>query len=77
MKKEIADAGNFERETSMCRKLNLQNGGKCNWGKCENCGVIPMLYKLYKGELLEDVVKIKEAKAAIFTDQNIVIPRQS
>ena len=26
----------------------------CGWGKCVDCGVIPLLYKLHKGQLLED-----------------------
>lgn len=68
LEEKITDAGDFERETLMCKKLNLENGGKCNWGKCEDCGVIPLLYKLYKGELLEDADKIKEVKTAIFEE---------
>lgn len=59
MEKEI-----FEKEIAMCRKLSKENSGKCNWGECEKCGVIPLLYKLGKGELYEskdDVEKIKKA----------------
>jgi len=44
----------FDREIGLCRKLSKENGGKCGWGKCSDCGVIPLLYKLNKGKLLED-----------------------
>lgn len=56
----------FEKEISMCKKLNKENKGKCNWGKCERCGVIPLLYKLGKGEVLENAKKLKAAKKSIF-----------
>jgi hypothetical protein len=63
MEKEI-----FEREIAMCRELSKKNGGKCKWGECEKCGVVPLLYKLGKGELYEnedDVKKIKMAEKII------------
>jgi len=59
MQKEI-----FEKELAMCQKLSKENGGKCNWGECAHCGVIPLLYKLGKGELYEkkdDIEKIRKA----------------
>ncbi len=59
MEKEI-----FEKEIAMCKKLSKENGGRCNWGECEKCGVIPLLYKLYKGEFYEnkdDIEKIKKS----------------
>lgn len=37
----------------MCRRLNKKHGGKCAWGECDKCGVIPLLYKLGKGEVYE------------------------
>lgn len=43
MEKEI-----FEKEIAMCQKLNKKHNGWCNWGECEKCGVIPLLYKLGK-----------------------------
>ena len=55
----------FEQEIAMCRKLSKENSGKCGWGVCETCGVVPLLYKLHKGELLEDPKKIKNAKKDI------------
>lgn len=60
MEKEI-----FEKETEMCRKLNQENKGKCNWGECEKCGVIPLLYKLCQGRLLENKKDIQKAKEEI------------
>ncbi|MDD3007037.1 MAG: hypothetical protein PHX30_05690 [Candidatus Pacebacteria bacterium] len=59
----------FDREVSMCKKLNRKNDGGCNWGKCQSCGVIPMLYKLHKSELLEKSEEIEEIKANIFLDK--------
>jgi hypothetical protein len=57
IKKEV-----FDREVALCRKLSKENGGKCGWGKCKDCGVIPLLYKLHKGQLLEDSTEIKKVK---------------
>ena len=37
----------------MCRKLYKKSKG-CKWGKCADCGVVPLLYKLYKGEVIEN-----------------------
>ena len=56
----------FEREVELCKKLNKENGGKCCWGTCDNCGVIPFLFKLYKGEIIDDEKEIKELKKDIF-----------
>ncbi len=55
----------FEKELAMCRKLYKKNGGKCNWGRCKNCGVIPLLYKLGKGKLYEDEKEVEELKRMI------------
>ena len=57
----------FEKEINMCRKLAKKNGRKCNWGECDKCGAIPLLYKLHKGELLEDKGKIEKIKNSITT----------
>lgn len=60
--KNIIDKETFDREIALCQKLTKENNSKCGWGKCVDCGVIPLLYKLHKGELLEDneAKKIKE-----------------
>lgn len=55
----------LKTEFSMCRKLYKENNGKCAWGRCESCGVIPLLYKLYKGELIEDTDEVKKVKDSI------------
>jgi hypothetical protein len=38
----------------------------CAWGKCDSCGVVPLLHKLYKGELLEREAEIEVAKNRVF-----------
>lgn len=52
----------FEKEIAMCRKLSKENGGKCNWGECEKCGAIPLLYKLGRGKLYENKDTIDRIK---------------
>jgi len=52
----------FEKELALCGKLSKKNNGKCNWGKCKDCGVVPLLYKLHKAELLEDTDEIAKIK---------------
>ena len=52
----------FNKEISTCKELFQKNKGKCAWGKCKDCGVIPLLYKLYKGQLLEKPAEIKKVK---------------
>lgn len=61
MEKEV-----FEKEVGVCKKLNKENNGKCSWGECKKCGVIPLLYKIYKGESLEKKEDIKKIKKEIF-----------
>lgn len=55
----------FEEEIAMCRKLWRKNGGKCNWGECEKCGVIPLLYKLFRGKIYEKEDDVKKLKRTI------------
>lgn len=52
----------FDKEIKLCQKLSKENNDKCNWGKCKDCGAIPLLYKLYKGKLLEERREIEEIK---------------
>ncbi|MBL7156310.1 MAG: hypothetical protein ISS87_01805 [Candidatus Pacebacteria bacterium] len=63
LKENIINKEVFEREIALCKKLYKQG---CGWGKCEECGVIPFLYKLHKGKLIEDPEKIKNIKKNIF-----------
>ena len=56
----------FNREISLCRELSKKNGGKCKWGECEKCGVVPLLHKLFLGEHYDDVEEIRALKGATF-----------
>lgn len=58
----IIDEETFNREIALCKKLSKQNNGGCCWGKCENCGVIPLLYKLHKGVIIDDQEELKKIK---------------
>ncbi|MFA5080066.1 MAG: hypothetical protein WC472_00370 [Candidatus Paceibacterota bacterium] len=60
----------FEKEILLCRGLSIKNGGKCNWGECEKCGVVPMLYKLGKGEIYEEKEDVKKLKETVLGDEN-------
>ncbi len=65
LQKNIIKKSVFKREIALCRKLAKKHKGKCGWGKCKDCGVIPLLYKLHKGQLLEDPKEISEVKTRI------------
>lgn len=43
LKKGLITKEVFDRETALCKNLFQGNAGKCSWGVCENCGVIPLL----------------------------------
>jgi len=62
LRKNIIKKEVFDREVALCKMLSKENKGKCGWGRCKDCGVIPLLYKLHKGQLLEDSVKITKTK---------------
>jgi len=62
LKKDIISKNIFNREVELCRTLSSENGGKCGWGKCKDCGVIPLLIKLQQGKLLEGNKEIKIAR---------------
>ncbi len=66
LKPESINREVFEKELELCKKLNKKNSGSCGWGKCNSCGVIPLLYKLYKGELIEDSKQIQDIKNNLF-----------
>lgn len=55
----------FNREIALCRQLSKKKKGKCGWGICKNCGVIPLLIKLHKGKLLEKPAEINKIKNKI------------
>ena len=67
LKKNIISKAVFDREIALCRILNKKGKGRgCNWGKCKNCGVIPLLYKLHKGVLIEDKKELGKIRKDIF-----------
>jgi len=70
LKKNIIKKDVYNREITLCKKLFKENRGKCNWGKCKNCGVILLLYKLHKGQLLEEPRSIKKFKNKILKQVN-------
>ncbi len=55
----------FDKEIAICKKDSIKNKGGCNWGRCKDCGVLLLLRKLYKGELVEDKDEIKKLKNKI------------
>lgn len=69
MENKIMEKEIFEKEIALCRELSKKNGGKCNWGECEKCGVIPLLYKLSKGKVYEKIDEIKKLKRIILLDK--------
>jgi len=62
LKKNIIKKDVFDREIKLCKTLSKENKGKCGWGKCRDCGVVPLLYKLHKGKLLEKPSEISRTK---------------
>lgn len=66
----------FEKEIAICREGYVKNGGKCNWGECAKCGVVLLLYKIYKGEFLEKKEEIEKVKKKIFDQQCLKKPRR-
>ena len=65
LKKLVIKKDVFEKEIELCQKLSKEGKGRCNWGKCKDCGVLLLLRKLYKGELIEDRDEIKKIKKDI------------
>ncbi|MCX6783911.1 MAG: hypothetical protein NT141_02485 [candidate division WWE3 bacterium] len=65
MKAPKISKATYEAEIKMCRDLSSKQG-HCNWGTCDSCGSFPLLYKLYKGELLEDKEAVKKARKVEF-----------
>ncbi len=55
----------FDREIALCQQLSKKRKGGCGWGECQKCGVIPLLYKLHKGRLLEKPAEIKKTRDRI------------
>lgn len=66
LKKNIIKKEVFEREIALCKMLSKKGKGKCGWGKCKDCGVIPLLYKLHKGILLEKPADLAKVRKKVF-----------
>ncbi|HAR99891.1 MAG: hypothetical protein US57_C0015G0014 [Candidatus Moranbacteria bacterium GW2011_GWC2_37_73] len=54
----------FETEIAICKK-HFQKKQCCAWGKCENCGVLPLLQKLYKDEIIDEKEAVTKYKNKI------------
>lgn len=65
LKKRVINKNVFDREVGLCKKLSRKNKGECGWGKCKDCGVLFLLHKLYKGELIEEKEEIKKIRKDI------------
>ncbi len=61
LKKKLINKEVFEREIALCQEMSVKDGGCC-WGKCEQCGVVPLLVKLYEGKLVDDEKGLKKLK---------------
>lgn len=69
LKKNVISKNVFDREIELCRQLNKESNGRgCSWGKCANCGVIPLLIKLHKGILIEDKKELKDKRREVFNN---------
>lgn len=66
LKKNIIKKEVFDREIALCKILSKEHKGKCGWGRCKDCGVIPLLYKLHKGKLLERPADLAKIRKKIF-----------
>ncbi|MCX6762562.1 MAG: hypothetical protein NT093_02145 [Candidatus Moranbacteria bacterium] len=62
LRKNVISKKVFDREMKLCQMLSKENKGKCGWGKCKDCGTIPLLVKLHQGKLLEDPKEIAKAR---------------
>lgn len=54
----------YKKETKTCARLFKEKQG-CAWGKCIDCGVIPLLYKFETGVVVENDENIKSLKNEI------------
>lgn len=68
LKKNIVGKEVFDREIELCKMLSKENRGKCGWGICKNCGVVPLVIKLHKGVLLEKDKDISKARDKYLKD---------
>ena len=57
----MLDQETFEKEIKICQKMYKEKGG-CSWGKCDECGVLPLLHKLQTGYVVEESVEVQKLK---------------
>ncbi len=62
LKKKILSKEVFDREIAICSDDMHAKKGGCCWGRCDQCGVVPLLVKLYEGELVDDKDGLKKLK---------------
>jgi hypothetical protein len=55
----------FNKEVKICKK-HFQKKQSCAWGKCDSCGALPLLVKLYEGKIIEEKDEILNLKNKIF-----------
>jgi hypothetical protein len=60
----MLDKQTFEKEIKICQKMYKEKGG-CNWGKCEECGAVPLLHKLNTDEVVEDKEEVERLRKTI------------
>ena len=65
LKKNVINKKVFDREIALCKMFSKKKEGKCGWGKCKDCGVIPLLVKLHEGKLIDNPIDIKNTKDAV------------
>lgn len=63
------DLEQITKEKNLCKQLYFENKGGCSWGKCKDCGVLPLLHKLETGTVIEDSLEVKTLKEQIFGDR--------
>ncbi len=67
LKKKLISKEVFEKEIALCKEMSAKDGGCC-WGRCEQCGVVPLLVKLYKGKLVDNNEELKMLKKDMLRD---------
>lgn len=60
----MLDQETFDKEIKICQKMYKEKDG-CNWGRCDECGVVLLLHKLKTGEVVEDKEGVKRLKKNI------------
>lgn len=55
----------FDKEIEICKKHYGQ--GFCNWGKCAECGVVPLLHKMYDKKIVDDAGEITKLKERLLS----------